>query len=71
MMKPLIQTIIIATSLFAAAISFGQTSPPVTRAQVRAELILLEQTGYSPGGSSDLNYPADIMAAEKSLHAQN
>ncbi len=36
----------------------------LTRAQVRADLVRLEQAGYSPGHGDDFNYPADIQAAE-------
>jgi hypothetical protein len=36
----------------------------VTRAQVRAELVQLEKSGYNPADSSDAHYPAGILAAE-------
>jgi len=49
-------------------VSFAQNaSVSVTRADVHADLIRLEQAGYRP---SKLNYPADIQTAEARLNAQ-
>ncbi|WNC93169.1 DUF4148 domain-containing protein [Paraburkholderia sp. FT54] len=49
-------------------VSFAQdASVSVTRADVQADLIRLEQAGYRP---SRLNYPADIQTAEARLNAQ-
>jgi len=46
------------------ALTFAQeSSQPVTRAQVRAELVQLEQAGYNPSAGEDTHYPADIQAA--------
>ncbi|MFM0737965.1 DUF4148 domain-containing protein [Paraburkholderia xenovorans] len=69
-MKSLIQAVVIAAALAAPVASFAQSNQPVTRAQVRAELIQLEQAGYHPGGQ-DPNYPADIQAAQARVDAQN
>lgn len=63
-MKTLIAAALAATVLAAPALSFAQQSQqPVTRAQVRAELVQLEKVGYRPGLSSP-HYPDDIQAAE-------
>lgn len=62
---------VVALSLIVAAptVSFAQTSnDPVTRAQVRSELVQLEHAGYKP---SRTKYPADIQAAEARVAAQN
>lgn len=69
-MKSLIQAVVIATVLAAPVASFAQSSQPVTRAQVRAELIQLEKAGYQPG-RDDPHYPADIQAAQGRVDAQN
>ncbi|MFM0687910.1 DUF4148 domain-containing protein [Paraburkholderia strydomiana] len=69
-MKSLIQAVVIATVLGAPVASFAQSNQPVTRAQVRAELIQLEKAGYQPT-RSDPYYPADIQAAEARVAAQN
>lgn len=57
------------TTLFAGNAS-AQTAQqaPVTRAQVKAELVQLEAAGYQPGGD-DVYYPADIQAAEQRVQA--
>jgi hypothetical protein len=69
-MKSLIQAVVIAAVLAAPVASFAQSNQPITRAQVRAELIQLEKAGYQPG-LDDPYYPADIQAAEARVAAQN
>ena len=69
-MKSLIQAVVIAAALAAPVASFAQSNQPVTRAQVRSELIQLEQAGYQPG-RADPYYPADIQAAQARVDAQN
>ena len=70
-MKSLIQAVAIAAVLAAPVASFAQSSQPVTRAQVRAELVQLEKAGYNPAASDDTTYPANIQAAEARVAAQN
>ena len=69
-MKSLIQAVVIATVLAAPVASFAQSNQPVSRAQVRAELIQLEKAGYQPG-RDDPHYPADIQAAQARVDSQN
>jgi hypothetical protein len=69
-MKSLIQAVVIATVLAAPVASFAQSNQPVTRAQVRAELVQLEKAGYFPG-HADPYYPADLQAAQARIAAQN
>jgi hypothetical protein len=58
-------------TLAVPALSFAQdNTAPVTRAQVRAELVRLEQVGYDPSAGEDPNYPTDIQAAEAKVVAQ-
>lgn len=67
-MKALICTTL-ALVLAAPAMSFAQTSDqPVTRAQVRADLIQLENAGWRPD-SQEAFYPNDIQAAEARVHS--
>jgi hypothetical protein len=67
-MKSLICTVFAAAVLAAPALSFAQVSnAPVTRAEVKADLVQVEQAGFSPA-RNDLNYPADIQAAEARIH---
>lgn len=71
-MKSLIKAVAIAAVLAAPVAAFAQASQqPVTRADVRNQLIQLEQAGYNPANSSDPTYPADIQAAERRVDAQN
>src|ERR1700760_2045945 len=63
------------TALLAALFALGAplasqaqtTNSPVTRAEVNADLVRVEQAGYDPH-SNKQNYPADIQAAENRLH---
>ena len=70
-MKFLIQAVVVAAALAAPVAVFAQSSQPVTRAQVRAELVQLEKAGYNPARGEDPYYPADIQAAEAKVAAQN
>jgi hypothetical protein len=42
----------------------------LTRAEVRADLVRVEQAGYNPSLGNDIDYPADIQAAEAKVAAQ-
>jgi hypothetical protein len=70
-MKSLIKAVAIAAVLAVPVVSFAQSSQPVTRAQVRAELVQLEKVGYVPSNSNDTQYPANIQAAEAKVQAAN
>ncbi len=68
-MKSLIKAVAVAAVLVVPVMSFAQSSQPVTRAQVRAELVQLEKAGYVPSNSSDTQYPANIQAAQAKVNA--
>lgn len=55
---------ILAVAVLAAipALSFADTGHGLTRADVRAELVRLEQAGYNPA-RSEPHYPDDVAAA--------
>ncbi len=72
-MKSLIKVVVVAAVMAVPAVSFAQdnpANPPLTRAEVRAQLIQLEQVGYDPATVSN-QYPADIQAAEARVQQQN
>lgn len=62
-MKSLVYAVVAASALTASFGAFAQSSQPLTRAQVRAELVQLEKAGYHPGVSSPY-YSEDIQAAQ-------
>ncbi|HVW49974.1 MAG TPA: DUF4148 domain-containing protein [Trinickia sp.] len=69
-MKSLAYAMVAASALSIPLASFAQSNNgPVTRAQVRQELIQLEQAGYNPA-IHDPNYPENIQAAEQRVHQQ-
>ena len=70
-MKSLIQAVVVAAALAAPVAVFAQSNQPVTRAQVRAQLVQLEQTGWRPGAGDRTTYPAQIQAAEAKVAAEN
>jgi hypothetical protein len=51
--------------------AFAQSNAPLTRVQVREELIRLEAAGYDPSKGDDGEYPADIQAALAKLAEQD
>lgn len=69
-MNSLTKAVAIAALLVAPIVSFAQSNQPVTRAQVRQELIDLEKAGYNPATANDYDYPSDIQAAEARVAAQ-
>jgi hypothetical protein len=70
-MKSLICAVFAAAVLAVPTLSFAQVSnAPVTRAEVKADLVRVEQAGYNPA-RNDLNYPADIQAAEARVHTSS
>ncbi|BBU27598.1 hypothetical protein BTHE68_13320 [Burkholderia sp. THE68] len=62
-MKSWVNAVIAAAVVSSPLASFAQSSAPVSRAEVRAELIQLEKAGYSPA-AEDASYPAKLQAAE-------
>jgi len=69
--KSLIQAVAVAAVLAVPAVSFAQQQAPVTRAQVRAELVQLEQAGYHVGDGDNTSYPAQLQAAQARIAAMN
>ena len=69
MIKAFVPALVIATALAAPTFASAQSNGPVTRAQVRAELVQLEKAGYNPN-ISDPSYPSNIQAAETRVSAQ-
>ncbi|WP_322072310.1 DUF4148 domain-containing protein [Burkholderia cepacia] len=64
-MKSLVSAVVAAVALSASFGAFAQST--VTRAQVKNELVQLEQAGYKPSQASP-HYPADIEAAQARVH---
>ncbi len=69
-MKSLIEAAVIAALITAPLAAFAQSNQPVTRAQVRAELVQLEKAGYNPSTANMDDYPANLQAAEARVAAQ-
>jgi uncharacterized protein YgbK (DUF1537 family) len=64
-----IQALIITAAVALPSFSFAQSNLPITRAQVRAQLVELQMVGYNPA-SDQTQYPRNIEAAEARLSAQ-
>ncbi|MFM0169372.1 DUF4148 domain-containing protein [Paraburkholderia sediminicola] len=47
--------------------AFAQSSAPLTRAQVRQQVIDMENAGYNPSTSDSTAYPENIQAAQMRL----
>ena len=70
-MKTLISAVVVAAALVAPLASFAQSNQPLTRAEVRAQLVQLEKAGYNPSATDDTTYPVQLQAAEARVAAQN
>ncbi|WP_144155082.1 DUF4148 domain-containing protein [Paraburkholderia sp. BCC1885] len=74
-MKSLTKAVAIAVILAAPVAAFAQTADtnqqPVTRAEVKSQLIQLEQNGYNPSAANDPAYPSDVQAAEQRIQQEN
>ncbi|WP_116135140.1 DUF4148 domain-containing protein [Trinickia diaoshuihuensis] len=70
-MKSLVQSVIIAAAFAAPVAAFAQSNAPLTRAQVKAELIQFEKAGGRVNFSNDPYYPADAQVAQARVNAQN
>ncbi|CAE6714648.1 hypothetical protein R69927_06166 [Paraburkholderia domus] len=70
-MKTLACIVLASCVLASPVVSFAQSTAPTTRAQVRAELIRLEQAGYRLGDGDHTKYPEQIQAAEAKIAAQD
>ncbi|WP_341319011.1 DUF4148 domain-containing protein [Paraburkholderia sp. IMGN_8] len=58
-MKSLLSAVIVASALIVPAVSFAQqANGPVTRAQVRAELVAAQKAGLL--NQNDTNYPKSV-----------
>ena len=65
-----IQSLVVAAAAIALpASSFAQSNQPLTRAEVRAQLVELQQAGYNPA-SDQAQYPSNIAAAQARVDAQ-
>jgi hypothetical protein len=71
MSKMIRRAALIAAILVVPTASCAQTSGALTRAEVRADLVRVEQAGYMPGNGDATNYPVGIQAAEARIGAQN
>ena len=69
MKNAMLRTALVAMLVITPAVSFAQqsNSGPLTRAQVRQELIDLESVGYQPASANDVTYPQDVQAAMQRL----
>lgn len=67
-MKSLLEAVVIAALISAPLAAFAQSEQPLTRAQVRAELVQVEKAGYNP--SDWMHYPENIQAAEARIAAE-
>ncbi|KWO05279.1 hypothetical protein WM26_34805 [Burkholderia cepacia] len=70
MKTQLIAALLVTVSASAAVPAFADEAV-VSRAQVRAELVQLEQAGYRPGRANDPHYPVDLQAALTRIHAND
>jgi hypothetical protein len=71
MFKSLVPVIVIASALAAPSFAFAQNSSPITRSEVKAELVQFEQAGYKPDSGDNATYPVSIQAAAQRMSTPN
>jgi hypothetical protein len=69
-MKSLVKAVVVALAVAAPVAVFAQSNQRLTRAQVREQLVQVEQAGYNPA-RLDPQYPLSIQAAEARVADQN
>src|SRR5258708_5856324 len=67
--KP-VQSLVVAALVFVPVVSFAQSDHPLTRADVRAELVQLRQAGYKPA-SDNTQYPQNMETALALINVKN
>jgi hypothetical protein len=67
-MKSYLEAIVIAALITAPLAAFAQSNQPLTRAQVREQLVQVEKAGYNP--MDWMHYPDNIQAAEARVAAE-
>jgi Domain of unknown function (DUF4148) len=67
-MKSLVKAVVVAVVLVAPVVSFAQSNAPLTRAEVRAQLVQFEKAGSADTNAS---YPVQTLSAESKVAAQN
>jgi hypothetical protein len=67
-MKSFMQAVAVAAVLAVPTVSFAQSNAPLTRAEVRAQLVQFEKAGPADTNAS---YPVQTQAAESNVAAQN
>lgn len=64
-----LQSLVVAAVMALPIVSFAQSNQPLTRAEVRAQLVELQQAGYNPA-SDEAQYPKNIEAAQARIDTQ-
>jgi hypothetical protein len=67
--KSLFHAVALAVAIAAPAVSFAQSNQPLTRAEVRADLVRVEKAGYNP--DDWIHYPENIQEAQARAAAQD
>jgi ABC-type sulfate transport system substrate-binding protein len=68
-MKTAMRAALVSLLVAVPAISFAQSAnnAPLTRAEVKQQLVDLESVGYNPARVRDANYPEEVQAAMQRL----
>lgn len=69
-MKLTLATVALAAALAAPAVSFAEQPAGLTRAEVRAQLVEIEQAGWRPANEGP-TYPDRLQAAEARIAAKH
>ncbi len=68
-MKLIANAAALSAALLLPLAACAQSTAPLTRAEVRQQIIEIENAGYNPSTSDSTAYPENIQAAQKRLDA--
>ncbi|MEM5369144.1 DUF4148 domain-containing protein [Paraburkholderia azotifigens] len=68
-MKLIANAAALSAALLLPLAAYAQSTAPLTRAEVRQQIIEIENAGYNPSTSDSTAYPENIQAAQKRLDA--
>jgi hypothetical protein len=70
MMKRLIHTAWAVAVVAVPVACWAQADSSLTRAQVQAELVQLQQSGYNPANAATVDFPANMQSSDASAAGQ-
>jgi hypothetical protein len=69
-MKTLVRAVCAVAVIVVPIASLAQSDGSMTRAQVQAEIVQLEQAGFNPANANTVDFPANMQATDTNAGGQ-